>query len=383
MCVFQNDVNETVSLCAKMANSVHKYPLMKTLESILNNGDALKHPRENKSGKPYYDFICLSFEQIRLNITNFRERVKQTLLITPMATKYVEYEQFTQYMLDSCNSIQDVLNEIFVTGNEEQGYLKLKAFLDSHKSDVDVLNSFPQMPGDDSIKYLYRFASKSWSQKDRKSLFHPPFEVNKNCHLNYRYSGEEFPSLYLGCSLEVCLAEMNSTNKDDFYAAQFRLRNEETVRVLNLGYRWEEMSPFCYSDASDKPKLDFFKSWFSLFPLMLASSIVKKSETKDEYVLPQFLMRYIKESTNLDGIRYYSTKRCYIDAWTKKSLNFAFPAKIDKKEGYDDILAKKFELTEPVDLACYADFNEVRSALCEQSYGVVEPIGSANVFLQK
>ena len=383
MCMSQNDADKAANLCAKMAGIVHKYPLMRTFESILNDGGALNHPRENKSDKSYYEFICLSFDRIRLNIAGFRERVKQYLSTTSMVTGVLEYERFTQYMLDSCDSIQDVLKQIFVLGNKDQGYVKLKAFLDTHKLDVKALNSLPQEPEDDSVKYLYRFASKSWSKKDRKSLFHPPFEVNKSCHLNYRYSGEEFPSLYLGCSLEVCLAEMNSTNKDDFYAAQFRLRNEETVRVLNLGYRWEEMSPFCYSDASDKPKLDFFKGWFSLFPLMLASSIVKKSETKDEYVLPQFLMRYIKESTNLDGIRYYSTKRCYIDAWTKMSLNFAFPAKIDKKEGYDDILAKKFELTEPVDLACYADFDEVRSALCEQSYGVVEPIGSANVFLQK
>ena len=372
MCMSQKDINEAANLCAKMASSVHKYPLMKTLESILNNGDALKHPRENKSGKPYYDFICLSFDQIRSNIATFRERVNQHLSITPMPTTYKEYEQFTQHMLNSCDSIQDVLNEIFVQGNKAQGYAKLKSFLDNHKSDVDVLNSFPQMPGDDSIKYLYRFASKSWSQKDRKSLFHPPFEVNKNCRLNYRYSGEEFPSLYLGCSLEVCLAEMNSTNKDDFYAAQFRLRNGKTVRVLNLGYRWEEMSPFCYSDAGDKQKLDFFKGWFSLYPLMLASSIVKKSKTKDEYIVPQFLMRYIKESTDLDGIRYYSTKRCYIDAWTKKSLNFAFPAKSDKKEGYDDFLTKKFELAEPIDLADYADLNEAKDALNGQTYGVIE-----------
>jgi hypothetical protein len=368
----QKDVNEAANLCAKMANSVHKYPLMKTFESILNNGDALKHPRENKSGKPYYDFICLSFDQIRLNIATFRERVNQHLSITPMPTTYKEYEQFTQYMLDSCDSIQDVLKEIFVLGNKDQGYAKLKSFLDNHKSDVDVLNSFPQMPGDDSIKYLYRFANKTWSKKDRKSLFHPPFEANKSNHLNYRYSGEEFPSLYLGCSLDVCFAEVNAENKDDFFAAQFRLCDGETLSVLNLGYRWEEMSVFCFSDVNDKKKLDFFKGWFSLYPLMLASSIVKKSETKDEYIVPQFLMRYIKESTDLDGIRYYSTKRCYIDAWTKKSLNFAFPAKSDKKEGYDDFLTKKFELTEPVDLACYADLNEAKIALSNQTYGILE-----------
>lgn len=372
MCMSQNDVNEAANLCAKMAGFVPKYPLMKQLEFMLNNESALNHPRENKSDEPYHEFIFQSFNQIRSNITNFRERVKQILSITSMPTKYVEYESFTQYMLDSCDSIQDVLKEIFVLGNKDQGYVKLKVFLDSHKSDVEALNSLPQMPEDDSIKYLYRFASKSWSKKNRKSLFHPPFEVNKSSHLNYRYSGEEFPSLYLGCSLEVCLAEMNSKNKDDFYAAQFRLCNGETVRVLNLGYRWEEMSLFCSSDASDKQKLAFFKGWFSLFPLMLASSIVKKSETKDEYVLPQFLMRYIKESTDLDGIRYYSTKRCYIDAWTKNSLNFAFPAKADKNEGYDDFLTKKFELTEPMDLADYADLNKAKIALGNQTYGMLE-----------
>lgn len=371
MCMSQNDVNKNIDLGAKMPKSVHKYPLMKTLEFILNNKNALNHPRENKSDKPYYDFICQSFDQIRLNIATFRNRVNLYLSITPMATTYKEYEQFTQHMLDSCDSIQDVLNEIFVLGNKDQGYVKLKVFLDSHKSDVEVLNSLPQMPGDDSIKYLYRFANKHLSEKDRKYLFHPPFEVNKSKRLNYRYSGEEFPSLYLGCSLEVCLAEMNAENKDDFFAAQFRLRNGETLSVLNLGYRWEEMRDFCLSDVNDKKKLDFFKGWFSLYPLMLASSIVRKSETKDEYVLPQFLMRYIKESTDLDGIRYYSTKRCYIDAWTKKSLNFAFPAKNDKKEGYDDFLTKKFELTEPIDLADYADLNEAKDALDGQTYGVI------------
>lgn len=368
MCISDNDVNEAAKLCSKMAGCVAKYPLMKTFEETLKANNVLQHPVQNTTGTSYYEFVSLSFGQIKRNVENFRKKVKQQLSLTPVPTQYSEYERITQCLINSCDTVQKVLEDCFKKKDKESGYTKLKSFLDSHKADMEALYSLPQDSMEDSVKYLYRMAAKSWSKKDRKSLFHPPFDVNKDQRLNYRYSGADFPSLYLGCSLELCLAEVCSTNKDGFYGAQFRLRKSETLKVLNLTYRWNEMSMFFSADANDSPKQAFFKGWLTLYPIMLASSVVKISSTKDEYILPQLLMRYVRESTDLDGIRYYSTKRHYVNNWTKKSLNFAFPAKGNKESGYDDGLIRKFELTEPIDLADYSDLNQASLGLESKNY---------------
>ncbi|WP_173383427.1 RES domain-containing protein [Fibrobacter succinogenes] len=368
MSMTEDEVNEAVELCEKMKGRIPKYPLIHSFENVVNADDALMHPKENLSGKSYCEFICELFAKIRTNVDNFRKKVALHLRLISMQTTYAEYAALTQNILDSCDAIQNVLLECFQNSDKETGYDILKSFLELHLSDIVSFETLPQTPKDDAVKYLYKLADKRKSLKKKGYLFHPPFDVNKNNHLNYRYSGEDFPSLYLGCSLDVCLAEMNSTNKNDFYASQFKLNDEESLTVLNFGYRWKEIYSFCHADVKEKDKINFLKGWLTLYPLMLACSIVKISETKDEYVLPQLLMRYIKESTSLDGIRYYSTKKCYVNSWTKKSLNFAFPAKGNKASGYDDDLVRKFKLTDPIDLLESESLDAAKETLSTKTF---------------
>jgi hypothetical protein len=319
-----------------------------------------------------------SFKDISNNVCKFLQIIQ--IQCTP--SKYKEYNDVTQKLLNSCVAIEDILTECFINGNQIKGYQKLKSFLDSNFSAIQYLYAKPQDHKSLVLDNLYRLANKGWCNGLREDLFHPPFEkaediakknkVHGTKILINRYSNTDFLCLYLGTSLDLCLKELNSTNKDVFFAAKFKLCRNQTLKVLNFGYRWNEALFFCHSDSKNQTKIDFFEGWLTLFPLMLACSIVRTSANYDEYVLPQLLMKYIIESTELDGIRYFSTKKDYFNIWDKNSLNFAFPAKNKKESGFDEVLAKKFKLTKPVDLAKYKTLKAAEKYLDKSIYRRIE-----------
>ena len=306
---------------------------------------------------------------IKKNVSVFRARVQQNLQLSPAKTSFQDYVRLTQFLLDSCSSVQNILDDYFVKKDKKLCFSDLQSFLDQHIGDIQAWSSVSLFRKSKPLEKMYRLAKKGPIGRNRKSLFHPPFDVTKKFNLDYRYSNKDFPSLYLGCSLELCLHEVNSTNKNLYYASQFKIHKREAIKVLNFGYRWNEIKLFANADLNDSKKQKMLEAWFTLFPLMLACSIVRISSGKDEYVLPQLLMEYLRYSTILDGIRYYSTKKIYVNAWTKNSINFAFPAKGVKKKGFDNHLVKKFRLTKPIDLSFVKSLADAELILSKKKCG--------------
>lgn len=253
---------------------------------------------------------------------------------------------------DTIRNVLDILKKCDNNGwkdEDSDAYAMLKTFLDEHKLELNCLCSIPQKGTASTMDSLYRVAvDEPKAVFDRRRLFHKPFElssVGSDC----RYNIKSKPCIYLGNSIDLCLKETRVPDDASYWAVQFRLNHSKTVRVLNFAYRWSEIFPFMFVKENEMEKINFVKSWLRFWPLMAACSIINNDDGCHqlyEYKLPQMLMKYISES-ELDGIRFYSTKKGGDVEWTKKNINIAFPAKGQKTSGYDDHLADIFELTEP------------------------------------
>ena len=127
-------------------------------------------------------------------------------------------------------------------GNHFNAYVELDKILNTDfKTFIDKLKSKPDVSG--NIGNLYRFHPSKKPLKERKDLFHVPFQ-NRHLISTNRYSIVGIPCLYLAGSTYLCWEEMGRTPLDDVYASRFQINKEETLQVLNLGYRHAYFASF-------------------------------------------------------------------------------------------------------------------------------------------
>lgn len=293
----------------------------------------------------YQAFLLQSYNNIRANLVAMIRQIYLVTRINPAL--FPCYKNLLDTFDRNCTILYRI---ILLSGRRNSSaYYYLEKFLDANIGILQTLYSLPQDSDSITVKKLYRLMAKEkWTCYDLNRMFHMPFQLKKKVK-DYRYSQMGRPCLYLGSSLDICLKEMNSTKKNDFYASEFWLSDNKNLRVINFSYTLQEVIDFCLSN--DKDKISFFEAWWFFYPFMYACSVVQRSPTKDEYKLPQMLVQYVVDSSKLDGIRYISTKVNGGYVWTKKIMNFAIPVKADKLSGFDDDLIEKFRLSVPLNLS--------------------------------
>ena len=134
---------------------------------------------------------------------------------------------------------------------------------------------------------------------------------------------------------------------------------EKSATVLHLDaipaqfLRWVEANDVKPSDPSITAH--FLENWISrclvLWPLMAASSIIvrhRDSPFKPEYLIPQMLLQWVRNSNDFDGICYSSTNvRVSSPEYPLALCNCAFPAKVVKPVGRCEHLCSMFKMTPP------------------------------------
>ena len=88
-------------------------------------------------------------------------------------------------------------------------------------------------------------------------------------------------------------------------------------------------------------------------PLFIACSVKvnhKVGAFKPEYIIPQLLMQYVVQNTDIDGIKFPSTKLDYSSIEGFAAYNYVFPIKKSSKNGYCDDLMDKFHVSQPTSL---------------------------------
>ncbi len=170
-----------------------------------------------------------------------------------------------------------------------------------------------------------------------KEMFHIPFELRGRVSTQ-RYSIPGFPCLYLGRTIYGCWEEMKRPNIDEFQAV--KLVNVKPIRYLDL------TRPVYSADLREQELYHYFMTW----PL-IASCSVKVSDYshtfKPEYIIPQLLLQLIRDTENIDGIKYNST---HIDFHSSKSegdfSNLVLPVKENRSSGFCSKLLSMFNTTE-------------------------------------
>ncbi|MFZ0687529.1 MAG: hypothetical protein WAM89_18450 [Terriglobales bacterium] len=241
--------------------------------------------------------------------------------------------------------------ESYLQGFPHAGYKHVKSALTKLGVSLDPLNlrvgnSAPMR----AFERLYRIRHVErpgyLDNLERKALFHMPFELRHKVSSN-RYSISGLPSLYLGGSLWVCWEELQ---RPDFHNLQIaRFRYAEPVRLLDFGFRPSVIGQLrrsrsnLFNDAT-------IASYLICWPLIAACSVRvfhPSMPFKPEYIVPQLLLQYLRNETNLDGLRYFSTRIDQHEHSPWAAMNYVFPVQEQVTHGYCPRLREKFCLTAP------------------------------------
>ncbi|MGE2079316.1 hypothetical protein [Enterobacter asburiae] len=233
---------------------------------------------------------------------------------------------------------------------------------------------------------LFRVRSSDTILKERKELFHIPFEDRHRVGA-MRFSVSGLPCLYLGSSIFVCWQEMGKPDFDKLYISSFKTDEEtDDLRILDLGYnltsavKTQPLDRFIYFDIdyneeSEPEEINDIEinyqesnnnygSWginniiskLLAWPLVLACNYSKYHSTANfhkEYIIPNLLMQWISSDKNKDisGISYRSTK--ILNQKNKSiGINVIIPPKMEELpidySGHCPVLKRTFLMTNPV-----------------------------------
>ncbi len=180
-------------------------------------------------------------------------------------------------------------------------------------------------------------------------LFHLPLSKRANAN-NERFSIAGFPSLYLSTMLPLAWQESGYPQK--YYYSEFQYERgdkpENQLWFLSL------YSPDEICNWGGTVKYNNFNLWLEVidrylkcYPLVLACSFVNQSGKvpyKQEYIVPQMLMQWVRRNNSLvQGITYFTC----VDLSSQRSrwcaYNIAMPAAVPYDDkGYSSLLREKF-----------------------------------------
>lgn len=254
-----------------------------------------------------------------------------------------------------CQTVRDAVS-MYYDGFPHGAYERLDKGIQAIQPHLDRLASTPNIAP--SLQHLYRIRLGTLAKFSRTDLFHIPFDLRHRVTTK-RYSISGLPSLYLGGSLWACWEEMGRPDFGRMHVAQFRAAAGASIQVLDFGYR-----PALIAALIEKqPEVnaggeltDFVTSQAVCWPLMAACSIKvlcpgdadAPSPFIPEYVVPQLLLQWVRNTTGYDGLRYFSTKIEQHVQDPTVPMNYVFPVRHKAPTGHCTLLRQKFVLTDPI-----------------------------------
>lgn len=299
------------------------------------------------------------------------ELLKQNFLLLPKSIPVTEnyrqflYELFAEYLklIKNLTPKEYNIRGLLKIKNFDNIYNIQKDFIEGLKNTIDMY--FDGQPSNAYIKFdqilrerikrygkflnekeiqssenFYRIRLKTENYPyNSLEMFHIPYELRGKV-TTQRYSIPGFPSLYLSNNLYVAWEELNRPNLNTFQA--IRLSNTKTFKVLDLTFSNIEkgiLNMYAYK---------YLMTW----PLIAACSLRVKNHAdsfKPEYIMPQLLLQWIRNSNSLDGVIFSST---HIEneelIQENKLFNLVLPVRENKDNGHCNYLTELFELTETV-----------------------------------
>jgi hypothetical protein len=308
-------------------------------------------PMENDTTMEFKDFLSKKLDDYYSFI---KKQEPQNILescIEPIRQeKWASFSSIVDF--NNCiekliKGLKNVLN-LYYEGKPAESYQVFKTTLDETKAKNLLNRKYSYFFGIEPILYRARKdESKSFTKTD---LFHIGFE-NRHLIGTTRYSIPGFPALYLGSSTFVCWKEFNEYSFKKLWFSSFKL-NKGDYSVLSIDRIQEILDALNQRSNPSEIHFSVIRS-LAIFPLMIACSVKTKHHDKPfkpEYIISQLLTQYIADDSNLDGIRYPSTKVDYSKLKGVSAYNYVFPPQKIKSAGHCDYLMDMFYLTEPTNL---------------------------------
>ena len=308
------------------------------------NSDVLELPGS-------WDTYPGSFEQFIDEIfTNYQTNLN-AITGTDYLTDRVRNESAVARSL--CIELRKCIEE-YLLGHPPKAYGTLKRVLESIAPCFQAMYTPTDVAG--SLSHLYKIRLDARAVLSQKEVFHVPFEA-RHLVATYRYSIPGLPCLYLGGSAYVCWEECGKPALDSVHLCRFAPASGCTLRLLDFGWRPAQMAALIdsgrYANQLSRPSgaSNLVVAYALCWPLLAVCSIKVRhpaANFKPEYLVPQLVLQWLTTETDIDGVRFFTTKtsRYFDDPMTV--ANFAFPVRTTKPSGYCDLLAAKFELCAPV-----------------------------------
>lgn len=194
----------------------------------------------------------------------------------------------------------------------------------------------------------FRIKEGEESKKKKAELFHIK-NSERNLVNSYRYSISGFPCLYLSQGFELAWFECGMPSQ--FSYCKMRL-DEKQLRLIDFSenpYSLKFNIINCSNKIGDKENIyKELLNYIITYPIAIACSLkVEKRDDSfvEEYVIPQMLMLWIKNSNKFDGVIYKSSLNTTLIKGVQ-AKNVVLPTKEFRKDGLDKRLTENIKLSD-------------------------------------
>lgn len=162
-----------------------------------------------------------------------------------------------------------------------------------------------------------------------------------------------YPCLYLATQIELCWYECGKP--DQFYVSKFEIPKgvNNTLKLIDFSQKLCELkhSFICwFNNEKDKDKVrKYLLKYLYTYPLRAACSVTvehPEGRFKEEYIIPQLLLQWIRKDKDFYGIKYESCKPPD-EVRRIGGYNLVLLTKDFDKEGYDKILRNNVKISKP------------------------------------
>ena len=191
----------------------------------------------------------------------------------------------------------------------------------------------------------------------------------------YRYSVPGFPCLYLAGGLELAWFESGMPRQFSYCKMNIAVDGKDALRLIDFSNRPMDLLANIYIEIKNAEDdvirqteiLNYLQNYILTYPLAAACSvIVQDRNTKfvEEYILPQMLMQWIRESDKYDGVRYKSSLNSTL-VQGLGAVNAALPIREFREDGLCEHLTSKIEVSDIEFFDVNEDFKKYKEGLVE------------------